>query len=287
MPNETERGGRLERAVYGVLRTWSSDFGAAVRFLTRVPWPSRPTEPTEPEPAAADAAAADTGTAAPGPGLTRAARAFPIVGALLGLVGGIVYAIAFGLGLPSLVAAILAIAAMALATGALHEDGLADMADGFGGGGTAADKLAIMRDSRIGAYGVIALVLALAAKVGALTDLESTGVVMVALIAAAASSRAVMPAIMAWMRPARADGLGASAGRPTTNHVFTGIAIAVVLSVVLLGWTGIVALLVCALGGFAVAWLARRQIGGHTGDVLGAAQQLAELFFLLALAAVR
>ena len=103
-------------------------------------------------------------------------------------------------------------------------------------------KLAIMRDSSIGAYGVIALVLVLAAKVGALADLNDIGVVMSGLICAAAASRAAMPAMMRWLPPVRGDGLAAEAGSPATVHVWTGIAIAVILSVLLLTWSGLVAL---------------------------------------------
>ena len=133
-------------------------------------------------------------------------------------------AIAAGIGLPDIVAAVLAVGAGALVTGALHEDGLADMADGFGGGNTPERKLAIMRDSRIGAYGVIVLVVVLAAKVGAISDLGSTGLVAAALVAAAAASRAAMPAVMLWLEPARTDGLAVDAGRPPSTHVWTGVA---------------------------------------------------------------
>jgi adenosylcobinamide-GDP ribazoletransferase len=281
----------MERAAYFTVRTWWIDLGAALRFLTRLPLPRRPLgfvrrrleegiEADESDPEVEEEAAR------PSP-LGRAVRAYPIVGALIGLCAGIAFAIAAGLGLPSPVAAVIAVAVLAIMTGALHEDGLSDMADGFGSGRTAEAKLAIMRDSRIGAYGVIAIVLVLAAKVAALADLDGINVVVAGLVCAAAASRAVMPAIMRWSSPAREDGLGASAGQPAAEYVWTGIAIAALLSLIFLTWSGIIALLVCALGGYGVAWLAHRQIGGHTGDVLGAAQQVSELLFLLALAAVR
>ena len=258
----------LQRAAYRAVRAWWSDLRAALLFLTRVPLKAaRP--------------------AADGPPLGRAVRAFPIVGALIGLAAGIVYAIAAGIGLPDIVAAVLAIGVGALATGALHEDGLADMADGFGGGSTAERKLAIMRDSRIGAYGVIALVVVLAAKVGAIADLEETGLVIAAMVAAAGTSRAAMPAVMLWLGPARSDGLAADAGRPPNTHVWTGLALAAVLAVGLLTWSGLVAFLIAGLGTAGLAWLAERQVGGHTGDVLGGVQQISEVLFLLTLAAVR
>ncbi len=258
----------LQQAAYRAARAWWSDLRAALRFLTRVPVRGARRE-------------------GDGPPLGRAVRAFPIVGALVGLVAGIVYGIACGLGLPEIVAAVLAVGAGALVTGALHEDGLADMADGFGGGATRERKLAIMRDSRIGAYGVIALVVVLAAKVGAIADLGATGLVVAGMVAAAAASRAAMPALMLWMEPARSDGLAADAGRPPATHVWTGLALAAVLAVGLLTWSGLVAFLIAGLGTAGVAWLAERQVGGHTGDVLGGVQQLSEVLFLLALAAIR
>lgn len=256
------------RAASRSARAWWNDLRAALRFLTRLPMKPAPAEGTDPP-------------------LGRAVRAFPFVGGLIGLFAGAIYAIASGLGLPDIVAAVLAAGALALATGALHEDGLADMADGFGGGEARADKLAIMRDSRIGVYGVIALVVVLAAKVGAIADIERAGLVIAAMVSAAAASRAAMPAIMLWMEPARSDGLAGTAGRPPAPQVWTGLGLALVLAVGLLAWTGLVAFLVAGLGAAFVAWLAARQVGGHTGDVLGGAQQIAEVLFLLALAALR
>ena len=258
----------LQQAAYRAVRVWWSDLRAALRFLTRVP----------------------VGAARAGderPSLGRTVRAFPIVGALIGLLAGVVYGIAGGLGLPEIVAAVLAVGAGALATGALHEDGLADMADGFGGGASRESKLDIMRDSRIGAYGVIALVVVLATKVGAIADLGDTGLAIAAMVAAAGVSRAAMPAVMLWLEPARSDGLAADAGRPPSTHVWTGLALAAVLAVGLLTWSGLVAFLIAGLGTAGVAWLAERQVGGHTGDVLGGVQQISEVLFLLTLAAVR
>lgn len=286
MPFESEPEGKFERRAYFTARAWWQDVGNALRFLTRIPVPqARDSERAEfLDEVEEEAAAGDAPLLKP---LGRMVRAFPLIGALLGIAAGLAFAIATGLGLPVLVAGVIAIALLALATGALHEDGLADMADGFGGGHNAEKKLAIMRDSRIGAYGVITLVLVLAAKVGALADLADIGVVMSSLICAAAASRAAMPAMMRWLEPARSDGLGAAAGRPAAKHVWTGIVIAAILCVLLLTWSGVVAMLIAALSAMAVGVLARRQIGGHTGDVLGATQQISELIFLLTLAAIR
>jgi adenosylcobinamide-GDP ribazoletransferase len=286
MPFESEPEGKFERRAYFTARAWWQDVGNALRFLTRIPVPqARDSERAEfLDEVEEEVAAGDAPLLKP---LGRTVRAFPLIGALLGIAAGLAFAIATGLGLPVLVAGVIAIALLALATGALHEDGLADMADGFGGGHNAEKKLAIMRDSRIGAYGVITLVLVLAAKVGALADLADIGVVMSSLICAAAASRAAMPAMMRWLEPARSDGLGAAAGRPAAEHVWTGIVIAAILCVLLLTWSGVVAMLIAALSAMAVGVLARRQIGGHTGDVLGATQQISELIFLLTLAAIR
>jgi adenosylcobinamide-GDP ribazoletransferase len=205
----------------------------------------------------------------------------------IGLGAGLGYAIMQAVGLPTPIAAIVALGISALLTGALHEDGLADTADGFGSGGARDDKLRIMRDSRIGAYGVLALVLVLGAKLGALTDLDSIGVVMAGLIASAATSRALLPALMRWFEPARSDGLAASAGMPPGNAVFIGLGLAVIISLLLLSWSGLVACIIAAIGAYGMAHLAKRQIGGYTGDVLGATQQVTDLLFLLALAAIR
>ena len=280
------------RAVYLGARAWWRDFATALRFLTRLPLPGSPLTQAADEAPESDAPESDAPESdalesdAPGR-LNRAVRAFALVGALVGLAGGLAYGLASGLGLPDIVAAIIALGVMALVTGALHEDGLADVADGFGGGATVEKKLSIMRDSRIGAYGVIALLLVLGAKIGAITDIGSVGAAIAALICGAATSRAAMPAVMRWSTPARSDGLAAAAGTPDARFVWTGLGIALILCVLFLSWAGIVAMIFGAAGAAAVAWLARRQVGGHTGDVLGAVQQISELLFLLSLAAVR
>ncbi|WP_142849428.1 adenosylcobinamide-GDP ribazoletransferase [Telmatospirillum sp. J64-1] len=215
--------------------------------------------------------------ALPPGGLAGSMWAFPLVGAVVGGIGALVLWAA-GLVLPPLVAALLALAVMALLTGALHEDGLADMADGFGGGRDKARKLEIMRDSRIGSYGVLALVLLVGLKAAALSP-----ALPLALVAAAALSRAVMPAVLHLLPPARDDGLGAGAGTPSAATVWIALALgAAVVLLCLPGWTGFAALCAAALAALAVTRLARRQIGGHTGDVLGALQQITETAVLIA-----
>ena len=142
-----------------------------------------------------------------GSAIAKAAWAFPIAGVLVGLIGAVVYALAHRAGLPAWPAAALTVAATLLATGCLHEDGLADTADGFGGGKTREQKLAIMRDSRIGVYGVCALAMSLVLRVAALASLPSAHAVVWALIASHAAARAAMPALMLMLPPARSDGL--------------------------------------------------------------------------------
>src|SRR5215469_1055652 len=128
---------------------WRDELVAALTFLTRLPL---------------GRARAD----APPPSLADTVWAFPVAGVVIGAIGGIAYAIARGLALPALAAALIAVATTALVTGALHEDGLADTADGFGGGATREAKLDIMRDSRVGSYGACALTLSLMLRWSAL-----------------------------------------------------------------------------------------------------------------------
>ncbi len=212
---------------------------------------------------------------------------FPLVGVLVGLLGGLAYAVANTLSLPPLAAAVVAVAASVWATGALHEDGLADLADGLGGT-TRAQRLEIMRDPRVGSFGVIALVLALLARVGALAALAQPSAVAGALIAAAAFSRALMPAAMLALPRARADGLAAWAGRPHPARVAAAAVIAIAIGLILLPpLPALVAMLFAALAGALLALSAWRRLGGLTGDVLGALQQLGEIAFLLAVVAMR
>jgi adenosylcobinamide-GDP ribazoletransferase len=212
---------------------------------------------------------------------------FPVVGAAIGLGGAIAYALAVWLGLPPLPAAAVALAASILLSGALHEDGLADVADGFGAGATPEDKLRIMRDPRIGSYGALALALALLARAGAIMALAEPSAVAAALVAAGAASRAALPAVMIALPRARTDGLAASAGRPHPLRAAAAVLVAILIALALLGEAALAALLVGALGALAVALLARRQIGGCTGDVLGAVQQLTEIGLLFGLLAAR
>ena len=217
-----------------------------------------------------------------GPRIAQAAWAFPIAGILVGVVGSVVYALAHRLGLPAWPAAALSVTATLAVTGCLHEDGLADTADGFGGGRTRGQKLAIMRDSRIGTYGVCALVLALLLRASALASLVDPTSVAAALLAAHAGARAAMPVLMFAVAPARSDGLSFGAGRPSGRRVAAAVLLGVLVLAGSLGLRlGIEAAISLTVVVAIMARLTLRQIGGQTGDVVGALEQVGEVVVLL------
>ena len=205
---------------------------------------------------------------------------------MIGAIGGACYALAYAMHIPPFAAASVAIAATMAVTGCLHEDGLADVADGFGGGSTRERKLAIMRDSRIGTYGVCAVVLSLVMRIGALASLGSPEAVTMALVCAGAAGRAALPAFMMMVPPARTDGMSAYAGVPPPISAVTAMLLG---AAVLFGVFGVVlglaALAALAVGFVLLAWLCKRQINGQTGDVLGTLEQIGEVTVLLAAAA--
>lgn len=218
----------------------------------------------------------------PAPSMAATRWAFPLVGALVGAMCWGVFTLLQGVGVPPTVCAFAALGVGALATGGLHHDGLADLADGLGGGSSRARKLEIMRDSRIGSYGVLALILVLATKAAAIAELQP-GLWTFALIGAV--SRTSMVFLLAFMPSARSDGLGhmaASAGRDGLNAA----AAIILLICIPFGWGALALLIASALGAGIIAWWAYRQIGGQTGDVLGAAQQCASLFAWVAVSAL-
>jgi adenosylcobinamide-GDP ribazoletransferase len=219
-------------------------------------------------------------------GLVRAARYLPAIGLLVGGLGALVFALASHLWSQP-VAVVLAMVATIALTGAFHEDGLADTADGLGGGWDKAKILAIMKDSRVGSYGVIAIVLALLGKFALLASLPA-GKVAVALVAGHAVSRFCAVSLMATMDYARDD--EASKARPVASRLGAGALLVALLfaslPLVLLSPQQIASAI--ALAALATLWLAakcRRWLGGYTGDCLGAVQQVAEIAFYLGLAA--
>ena len=243
--------------------TWRDEARLAVSFLTCLPF---------------------VGGARPEPGaLARAAWAFPVAGMLVGLIGGIAFVIGDRLGLPINAMALLAVAVTVLISGGLHEDGLADTVDGLGGGTDREAALEIMRDSRTGAFGVLALVFSVGLRVAALAALPVPQAGVSALVAAHTVSRGLLPTLMLWLDPARSDGLGAEAGRPSPPVASAAALIALLVAVMMLGLSrAVVAMLLAGAAMLALAWLARRRIGGYTGDILGAAEQAAEVVVLLA-----
>ena len=244
--------------------TTGRDFIVAAMFLTRLTIrSSRPWEKDD---------------------LASSVLMFPVIGALLGLMAAGVHALGSAIDLPPFLAAAITIAFLVLVTGALHEDGLADIADGLGGGRTRDDKLRIMRDSTLGSYGVLALVFGLLLRIGAVAALSPPMVVGGALIASSALSRAAMPLAMTVMSQARRDGLAARAGRPHPGRAAASALIAILITSLCLPWYQAMTLIaLTCLVSFLFLRLAQRQIGGITGDILGALQQIVDIVSLLAL----
>lgn len=217
----------------------------------------------------------------------QAAWAFPLAGMAVGLIAGAVATIAGWFELTAALIAGYTLVAMVITTGALHEDGLADCADGFWGGFNRERRLEIMRDSRIGAYGVLALGLALLLRFSALSTLAHTDVIVTTVIAAATLSRAPMAYLMVLLPPARTDGLSVQTGRPPRDAASLGAVLAFLLCWLLTGFVPtVIAASVVTATAFACARIARLKIGGQSGDVLGATQVVSEITALTVFAAL-
>ena len=248
----------------------AADLASCLGFFSRLPVPS-----------------AGAGAGAP---LARAIRVLPVAGLLIGACPALALLGCVQVRLPPLLCVVVAGLAGVLVSGGLHEDGLADTADGLGGGATRERKLAIMRDSRIGSYGVLAIGFSLALRFAAgaaLLARSGPAAAVAALLGAAALSRALALLPLATLPPARADGLGHAVGRPSRAAFGAcfGSAGALGLAVPLAGGLDLphAALACCAAAAAAAAVtrLAARQLGGHTGDIGGASQQAAEVAYLL------
>ncbi len=240
------------------------DIGDAVSFLTRLPLPGSGRRE----------------------GIADSAWAFPLAGVLIGGGGGLVLIGCDMIGAPAPVAAALAVATIAVATGALHEDGLADTFDGFGGS-TRSRRLEIMRDSRIGSFGVIALVLTLAIRIAALAAVTSHSAMAGAwaLIAAESLSRAIMVAIWHTAPAAKSGGLSVASGAPGLVAVLAAGAIAtialIVAAIIALGpAVAVLGLALALAAAYVFSRITVRTLGGRTGDTLGACQQIALVAFL-------
>lgn len=240
----------------------ASGFVGAVTFLTRVPLRAR--------------GRVDLAASVPW---------FPVVGALVGLAVG-----ALAAGLAELVApaaaAAVAVLAGVLVTGAFHEDGLADVADAFAGGWTREDRLRILDDPLHGSYGVAALCGAIVVRVAALASLVtvSGSVALAGCVAAHAAGRAGAVALMGLMPVARPSGLGADYARSlSARRAVAGVLAGAALATLAVGVWAVIVIATAAVAAAAVGWLAHRKLGGVTGDVLGAAEQVAECAVLVAL----
>ncbi|GLK75104.1 adenosylcobinamide-GDP ribazoletransferase [Methylopila jiangsuensis] len=239
----------------------------ALRFFTRLPAPAR------------------FGAQETGPLFDGVAAAAPVAGVVVGAVSGATLALALGVGLTPLAGSAFATAAAVALCGALHEDAIADVADGFGGGRTREQKLAIMRDSAVGSYGAAALALALILRVALIAGLaEAQGPSAgLALVAAAALARPLALAPTRLLPPARTDGAG-HAARPSLAAVLAGCGLGAAAALLAGGLAGgLVAILLAGLAVLGLSALSRRQIGGVTGDVCGAAAQVAEIAALAGL----
>jgi adenosylcobinamide-GDP ribazoletransferase len=239
-------------------------FKGAVSFLTRIP----------------------TGTGRSSPeAMATWVPYFPVVGALVGLSGALAYVAASELWIP-IVAATLAVAVEVVLTGGFHEDGLGDSADALGGAADPVEAQRILKDPRLGSFGVLAVALGVILRIGALASLQ-TWSAAAALPAAHALARAAATAVLGSAPIASQQGLGAAYARVLSGRtLLAGVAAALLISVVAIGLWAPLAAVACA---FIAGWIGRaatRRIGGVTGDVLGAIQQCALIAVLLLASAV-
>ncbi len=217
--------------------------------------------------------------------LARAVPWFPVVGGLLGLAVAATYAGALVV-LPPLAAAVVAVGVGIVLTGALHEDGLGDTADALGGGEGKEDALRILKDPAHGTYGVIAIVLSVLLRGVSLGALGGWSAVAV-LPAAHALSRGAAALLLGRGPPAGGEGLGASYSAAVTRRGVGGaVAGGLLVGLLFMGAWVVPAAALSLLGAAAVGSLSLRRIGGITGDVLGAAQQIGEILVILLGAAV-
>lgn len=242
-------------------------FLCALQFLTRLPGPALPDFVPD--------------------WITRSAKYFPLIGQIVGALSAAAMMLAAHIW-PGLIPALMAITIGILVTGAFHEDGLADTADGLGGGQDRDQRLAIMKDSRIGTYGMLALVLCLALKTAALSSLDPAKSLFI-LIAMHGAARAAAVIVMTAL-PYAGDLISAKS-KPAPVGVTVGECL---LAVAFAAWPmfllppaqvlyGVAAGCILAL---LIAFAARRLIGGYTGDVLGAVEQMFEMGFILGVIAL-
>ncbi|MDO5663820.1 MAG: adenosylcobinamide-GDP ribazoletransferase [Bacteroidia bacterium] len=211
--------------------------------------------------------------------LTQSLRFFPLVGIIVGAVGAIIFILS-NLVFPQSVSVVATIISMVAITGALHEDGVSDFFDGFGGGYTKERILEIMKDSYVGAYGVIALIFLFLAKFALLLSIE-TAQLPVALIAAHASSRFMAVLLVKSSTYARMEQSKSSHSRnPLSHTTFITALVLSALPLFLVSWVvAVSAIVVYLIIFFALKRYVDKKIGGFTGDILGTMQQFCEIAF--------
>lgn len=255
------------------MREYMRDIARAVAFLSRIPVPTSFFEGYDGK-------------------LAQVSRAFPLAGLLIALPAALAFCVLLALHADPLMAALLALTVQTITTGALHEDGLSDTADGLGGGKDRERALAIMKDSRIGTYGAAALILSFGLRAAALAAIARQAMPFdgaIALLATASLSRGAM--VWHWyaLPPAKPDGVAASAGQPDGDAMQVALITALGLATLLI-WPslGVPALVPCLLVVAAATFFAakhvRRRLSGHTGDTIGATQQICEIASLCTLA---
>ncbi len=260
--NKTPKGAGVHKNDTKLFSVW--DIPLALVLLTRLPLPRLPENTFARQ--------------------ASAAWAFPVVGLTIGLLACAVGWATMALNLPAMVSAVFLVAVLIMTTGAMHEDGLADTVDGLWGGFTPERRLEIMKDSHIGAYGVLALIFTQLIRIALIATLLTASAYAV-ILAACILSRAVMPVLMNALPNARNSGLSHSVGGPRGATVAAGFGLALLGAVLLMGAAAIPPTLVAALVVAVLAGVAKAKIGGQTGDILGASQQLAELTFMTAVVA--
>ncbi|MEP3232748.1 MAG: adenosylcobinamide-GDP ribazoletransferase [Hyphomicrobiales bacterium] len=244
---------------------------SSVQFLSRIPIPDSLANHKKPD-------------------FENGSWSFPLAGIVICLPAVVIMVVAYALGLNAEIIAVLTIATQALVTGALHEDGLADIADGFGGGSTRDRKLEIMKDSSVGAFGAVALVISFLMRFALLSSLLDLSffLAIAGFIAAQTVSRSVQVWFWQSLPAAREDGLSSTFGTPSPQSARTALLIGggsvllpLIAGVSIFSITISIGLIILLLVGFRK--LCIQQIGGQSGDTIGAIQVLAEIAFLIGL----
>ena len=243
----------------------AEDIWVALGLLTRLPLPGRDWNSTRPA--------------------AMAAWAYPLAGLVVAVLACLIATLLVRLGLPTDMIAAALLLCMSVFTGAMHEDGLADSADGLWGGATPERRLEIMKDSHSGAYGVITLIATFALRWAGLSALLAQGWLWLPVLVAATTSRAAMAFVMNALPNARVSGLSSLTGRPGKAAPRIAASLGAAMAVLGFGLAGLWVLLATVAATALCATIARAKIGGQTGDILGATQQVTEIAALGAICA--